>query len=336
MRYLTTLLLMVILTGCNSSGDDNTAQDSNQPATYSGNYPIEVVATVGMVGDLVRNVGGEHVTVRQICGSGVDPHLYKPTRDDVQRIIQSDIVFYSGLMLEGKMSDTLVKVARSKPVFAVTEEISPDLLLEPDEFDGHYDPHVWMDVSTWSQCVEVVAQVLSDFDPEHADTYQANAKEYREELAALHEYAEKSIGTIPKESRILITSHDAFNYFGRAYDLDVQGVQGLSTDSEAGLKRVNGLVDLIVDKNIQAIFVESSVSRKNIDALIEGAQSRNQQVTVGGELFSDAMGEDSTYEGTYIGMLDHNVTLATRKLGGEAPPQGLNGKLQLLEAKEEQ
>jgi len=294
---------------------------------FSGEYPIRTIATVGMVADIVSHVGNEHVEVTQIMGAGVDPHMYKATRDDVQSIMDGDIIFYSGLMLEGKMVDTLIKISRTKPVYAVTELIDDSLLLEPDDFAGHYDPHVWMDVATWSDCVDAVAKALSEFDPEHAESYQSSAEVYREQLAELHSYGLQSIGTIPESSRVLITSHDAFNYFGRAYGLDVQGVQGISTESEAVLQRVNELVDLIVDKDIKAVFVESSVPRKNIEALVDGAQSRRTEVEIGDELFSDAMGESGTYEGTYMGMLDHNITIVTRALGGNALELGLQGKL---------
>jgi manganese/zinc/iron transport system substrate-binding protein len=172
-----------------------------------------------------------------------------------------------------------------------------------------------------------VAKSLSEFDPTHAPQYKANAESYRRQLDELHQYGKRSLATVPRKKRVLITSHDAFNYFGRAYDLDVQGVQGISTESEAGLQRINELVDLIVDRGIQAVFVESSVPRKNVDAIVAGAQSRGHNVVIGGELFSDAMGETGSYEGTYLGMLDHNITLTTRALGGEAPEKGLRGQL---------
>ncbi|MEX2113872.1 MAG: zinc ABC transporter substrate-binding protein, partial [Pirellulales bacterium] len=238
-----------------------------------------------------------------------------------------DIVFYCGLMLEGKMTDTLVKMARTKPVYAVTELIDEQSLLEPQEFAGHYDPHVWMDVAAWSKCLDAVATALAEYDPNHAAQYQSNANIYREQLAELDRYAKRIAATIPADQRVLITSHDAFNYFGRAYGLDVQGVQGISTESEAGLQRVNELVDLIVGRKIKAVFVESSVPRKSIEAIVRGAQSRGHTVAIGGELFSDAMGPLGTYEGTYIGMMDHNITTVVRALGGEAPERGLHGKL---------
>lgn len=286
-----------------------------------------VVATVGMVADLARQVGGDRVQVTQIMGSGVDPHLYKATRDDVRAIMEGDVVFYSGLMLEGKMADTLIKVARNKPVIAVTERLDPSQLLEPEDFAGHDDPHVWMDVSAWMQCVTVVADTLSEFDPEHAETYRSNAADYQAQLQVLHQYAIDSLGSIPAERRVLVTSHDAFNYFGRAYGLEVLGIQGLSTESEAGLQRINQLVDLLVERKIRAVFVESSVPRKNIDSLVEGAQAKGHDVIVGGELFSDAMGPEGTYEGTYLGMLDHNITTVARGLGGDAPERGLHERL---------
>ncbi len=320
------LLLLAALTSC-GGGETVNGSSSSGSDTRSVQYPIQIVATVGMVADIVRQVGGGHVDVAQICGSGVDPHLYKATRDDVQAIMSADMVFYSGLMLEGKMSDTLVKVAQSKPVIAVTEKIPEDQLLEPEDFAGHYDPHVWMDVMAWSQCVMATSAALREYDPDHAADYQRNAENYVARLLELHEYGLKSIATIPESSRVLITSHDAFNYFGRAYGLNVQGVQGLSTESEAGLQRINELVDLLVDQKIGAVFVESSVSRKNIEALVDGAKSRGHQIIIGGELFSDAMGSEGTYEGTYIGMLDHNMTLVARALGGQVPHRGLNDKL---------
>jgi len=321
---------LAMLAGCNKSNSTDTGPAKGDPTagnTYQGDYPIQAVATVGMVADIVRNVGGERVEVTQICGAGVDPHLYKATRDDVQTMLSADVIFYNGLMLEGKMSDSLIKVARNKPVIAVTEMIDESRLLEPEDFEGHYDPHVWMDVAAWSKGVDAVGNSLAGFDPKHASEYEANAAEYKSLLDQLHAYGQQSLGSIPEQSRILITSHDAFNYFGKAYHLNVQGVQGLSTESEAGLQRVNALVDLIVDNGVKAVFVESSVPRKNIEALVEGARSKGHEVVIGGELYSDAMGEQGTYEGTYVGMLDHNITLVTRALGGEAPAGGMQGKL---------
>lgn len=290
-------------------------------------YPYRITTTVGMVTDIVRNVAGDKATVTGIMGAGVDPHLYKPTRDDVASMMRADVVFYSGLLLEGKMSDTLIKVARNKPVYAVTELINESYLLEPEDFAGHYDPHVWMDPSAWAKCVEAVGASLAEYDPKNAEQYKKNAAAYAARCQALHKYGRKVLGSVPEGSRVLISSHDAFNYFGRAFGLKVMGVQGISTESEAGLQRVNGLVDFIVKHDVKAVFVESSVPRKNIESLVEGVRSRGKDLRIGGELFSDAMGAEGTYEGTYLGMLDHNITTVARALGGNAPERGMQGKL---------
>ncbi|GAA5507967.1 metal ABC transporter solute-binding protein, Zn/Mn family [Novipirellula caenicola] len=329
-RFLSLALLLFAATwGCDSSNSTSGPSAANRAtATVDPDSPIAVTATVGMVADLVRSVGGDRVNVTQICGSGVDPHLYKATRDDVDTMMRADMIFYSGLMLEGKMTDTLVKMARNKPVVAVTEAIDKDALLEPDDFAGHYDPHVWMDASAWSKCVTVIADELAAIDPPSAAAYHQRAAELQAQLAELHAYGKRVIATIPKDSRVLVTSHDAFNYFGRAYGLEVIGVQGISTESEAGLQQINELVDLLVSKKVKSVFVESSVPRKNIDSLVEGARSRGHEVHVGEkELFSDAMGPPGTYEGTYMGMLDHNMTLVARGLGGDAPEKGFQGRL---------
>ncbi len=291
-------------------------------------HPYKITTTVGMVSDIVRQVAGDKAVVTGIIGEGVDPHLYKPTRNDVVALQSADVVFYSGLMLEGKMADTLIKVARSgKPVYAVTELIDESYLLEPKEFQGHYDPHLWMDASAWSRCVEAVARSLGEYDPPNAAFYRENATHYREKLAALHAYARAAIATIPEKSRVLITAHDAFNYFGRAYHIQVRGIQGISTESEAGLQDINRLVDYIVEHDVRAVFVESSVADKNVRALVDGARAKGREVKIGGTLFSDAMGAAGTYEGTYLGMIDHNVTLIARALGGQAPEKGMEGKL---------
>lgn len=305
-------------------------QPNSNPDHPSQAQQAYIVTTCGMVTDIVRVVIGDvdEQNVIGLMGEGVDPHLYKPTSSDVRQLLKARIVVYSGLMLEGRMSDQLEKLAESgKHVFAVTDGIDPQYLREPPEFEGHFDPHVWMDVSAWSRGVAHVAVALGKVDQEHAESYLANATTYRKELDLLDIYAKESIASIPKEQRILVTAHDAFGYFARAYDIEVQSVQGLSTESEAAVQDINNLVDLIVERKIAAIFVESSVSSKNITAIIEGASKRNWTVKIGGELFSDAMGARGTYEGTYIGMIDHNVTVITRALGGTAPAGGLNGKL---------
>ena len=295
-------------------------------AEYKGKYPYQATATVGMVADIVKEVAGDRADVEHIIGAGVDPHVYNPTRGDVAQLLKADIVFYSGLLLEGQMSDILVKVSRKRPVYAVTELLQESYLINDVE-SGHQDPHVWMDVAGWRNAVKVVADALVEFDPPNAQLYNKNAVRYQEELKRLDDYARRVIGSIPKAQRILVTAHDAFNYMSRAYGIEVMGIQGLSTESEAGLKDINRIVHELVRRRIPAVFVETSVSDKNVKALIEGAASRGHKVRIGGELFSDAMGPSGTYEGTYVGMIDHNATTIARALGGEAPEKGMNGKL---------
>jgi manganese/zinc/iron transport system substrate-binding protein len=297
-----------------------------QAIPYKGKYPIRAAATVGMVADIVREVAGERAAVTNIIGSGVDPHVYSPTRSDVAVLLKSDIIFYAGLLLEGQMADILVKVSRKRPVFAVTELLQQDYLIH-DSATAHNDPHVWMDVQGWMKAVQVVVDAMVEFDPPHADEYRSRAVAYQERLKRLDDYAKSAIASIPADQRVLVTAHDAFNYMGRAYGIEVMGIQGLSTESEAGLKDINRLVDLLVERGIPAVFVETSVSDKNVKALIEGAASRGHTVVIGGELFSDAMGPPGSYEGTYEGMIDHNVTVITRALGGDAPVTGMQGKL---------
>ena len=293
---------------------------------YEGGYPYKIGATVGMVGDIAKAVAGDKGEVTFVIGAGVDPHVYNPTRSDVATLLRSDIIFYAGLLLEGQMADVLVKVSRKRPVYAVTELLQPEYLIhDPDT--GHSDPHVWMDVNGWMKAVAVVAAALAEFDPPNGASYRTNAAAYLEKLKALDEYAHRSMASIPDKQRVLVTAHDAVSYMGRAYDIEVMGIQGLSTESEAGLKDINRIVDELVRRQIPAVFVESSVSDKNVKALIEGAASRGHTVKIGGELFSDAMGPSGTYEGSYIGMIDHNVTVITRALGGEAPSAGMQGKL---------
>lgn len=280
---------------------------------HQGPYPIDVVCTTGMVADLVRNVGGEHVSVKQLMGEGVDPHRYKASPGDITLLSQAHMIFYSGRNLEGKMTDVFVRLARQKPTVAVTDAIDEGKVLEDAE--QHYDPHLWFDVALWSQAVDAVRDVLVAYDPPHADEYRKNTATYQARLAELDGWVRSEMATIPKEQRVLVTAHDAFGYFGRAYEVEVRGIQGISTESEAGVKQINDLVQFLADRRIKAVFVETSVSEKNIKALIEGCRNeRNHSVVIGGELFSDAMGKPGTEDGTYEGMIRHNVTTIVRSL----------------------
>ncbi|PIR21524.1 MAG: manganese transporter [Deltaproteobacteria bacterium CG11_big_fil_rev_8_21_14_0_20_47_16] len=313
-----TFCLTLALLGCNKSASQ--AETSASPSkSVSPQSPINIVATTGMIADIAAQVGGNLVHVTGLMGPGVDPHLYKASEGDIHKLSNADIIFYNGLNLEGKMTDIFVKMARKKPTVAVSDAIDPKLLREPPEFAGHYDPHVWFDVSMWSQAVTEVAQALSEYDPAHANTYQSNAKTYISQLDALDRWCREQIAQIPKDQRVLITAHDAFGYFGRAYNIDVVGLQGISTVSEFGLKDIQRIVDLIVERKVKAVFIESSVPKRSIDAVVAGVKANGHDVAIGGTLFSDAMGTPGTPEGHYIGMVRANVTTITNALLGKAP-----------------
>lgn len=289
---------------------------------------IEVVATTGHIADLVRAVGGERVNVRQLMSEGVDPHLYQATRSDMASMLAAQIIFYNGLLLEGRLTDALAQIAKSgKPVHAVAELVDKTLLLKDSEDGKEFDPHLWMDPRVWEKAAEVVRDRLIAHAPNAADAFRANAATYIAELRRIDAYAETSFGSVPKDARVLVTAHDAFGYLGRRYGFEVLGIQGLSTESEAGLKQIEELVTTLVQRRIPAVFVETSIPERSIHALIAGAKAKGHKVALGGELFSDAMGAPGTYEGTYIGMMDHNATIITRALGGKAPQRGLNGRL---------
>lgn len=295
--FLLFLMWAIVLTGCSAT--------TSEPQANSEKW--KVTATTGMVADIAARVGGDLVEVTQLMGAGVDPHLYKASQGDIKRLDEADIIFYSGLHLEGKMGEIFEKMGKTKPVKAVTASIPEELLLADPQAQGQHDPHVWFDVSLWMKAVETVRDEMVAFDPAHQETYKANAEQYLKELADLHEYAKTSLASIPKEQRVLVTAHDAFSYFGKAYDIEVIGLQGISTAAEYGLNDVQQLVDTLVDRKIKAVFVESSVPKKSIEAVVEGAKAKNHTVVIGGELFSDAMGAPGTPEGTYPGMVKHNV-----------------------------
>jgi manganese/zinc/iron transport system substrate-binding protein len=289
--------------------------------------PLTIVTTTSQIADMARHIAGDRARVTALMGEGVDPHLYRQTRADVARLRNADLVLWNGLYLEAGLQDLLLELAERQPVLALAEQLPEDRLLAEADYPDKKDPHVWMDVGLWALLADELAAALSDADPAGADLFAANAQAYRAALETLDGYIRDSIASIPEHARVLVTAHDAFNYFGAAYAIEVMGIQGLSTESEAGLARIGELVDLLVERGVGAVFVESSVADRNIRALVEGAAAKGHRVAIGGELFSDAMGAPGTYEGTYIGMLDHNATVITRALGGTAPDTGLNGRL---------
>ena len=289
--------------------------------------PLQLVATTAMVADVLREVGGERVEVQGLMGPGVDPHLYRQTRRDVTAMTRADAVFWNGLNLEAQLRNFLSRLAQRKPVFAAGEAVPAEQRLADEAYQDQPDPHVWMDPGRWRWVVEGMRDALVELAPAHASEFQARAEAYLAELEALDRYAVGVLDSVPASARVLVTAHDAFGYFGDAYGYEVLGIQGFSTESEAGLARIESLVDVLVERRIGAIFIESSVSDRNVQALVEGAAAEGWAVEIGGELYSDAMGPAATYEGTWLGMLDHNVTLIARALGGEAPAEGRLGRL---------
>ena len=262
---------------------------------------MKVVATTGMIYDLVKNIGGVHVQAQALMGAGVDPHLYKATPGDIKKLSGADIIFYNGLHFEGKMADVLEKMGERKPSVPVAAGIAQAELLNSDSTTSYPDPHIWFDVQKWIKAGEEVREALKKFDAPHAADYDKNAEAYLKQLQELDAYAKTQIATIPKARRVLVTAHDAFRYFGKAYDMEVQGLQGISTASDVSVRDVQRIVDLLVKRKIKAVFVETSVSKRSIDAVVQGCKAKGHDVKIGGSLFSDAMGRAGTPEGTYPG-----------------------------------
>lgn len=270
---------------------------------------MKVVVTTNIVGDLVRQVGGNHVDLTTLMGPGIDPHLYRASEGDVQTMAEADLVLYNGLHLEGKMTDVFAQMnRRSVATSALAEEALPDsLLISSTEYASSYDPHVWFDVELWSRVAQHVGEVLASRDTAHADAYRRRATAYAQRLDSLDQYVATQAQRIPAKQRVLITSHDAFRYFGRAYNIEVRGLQGISTATEAGTEDVQNLADFVVKRRIPALFVESSVSPRGIQAVQEAVRSRGFEVTLGGTLYGDALGDRGSPTGTYIGALRHNT-----------------------------
>lgn len=291
---------------------------------------LGVVATVAMVGNVVETVAGDDAAVETLIGTGVDPHLYRPTRDDVRKLHDAQVVFYSGYHLEGRMADMLHELARSKPSVAVAERANIGVA-EPDNAASH-DPHAWMDPSLWAKTADPIVETLAAARPEHRAGFEQRAAEFKRQCETLKTYGDEIMQTVPAERRVLVTSHDAFRYFSRSFGLRELSLQGLSTESEASLRKINDVANEVVRLKVPAVFIESSVPAKSVQSLIDACGAQGHTVVIGGELFSDAMGAAGTYEGTYVGMIDHNLTTIVRALGGQAPERGLNGKLSATHA----
>ena len=304
-----------------------TALPAALPSVARAQTALPVVATTGMIADTARAIGGDLVEVQALMGPGVDPHSYRQTRSDIAAMTRAGQILANGLYLEAQMEDILDQLARRVPVARVAEALPDSVLMDFEGHAGRHDPHVWMDPGLWAGVAEGIAATLTERLPGAADRLAANTLAVTGLYDRLSAYAAEVLGSVPDSARVLVTAHDAFGYFGRAFGLEVVGIQGISTESEAGLNRIGALVGMLAERRIAAVFVESSVSDRNIRALIEGAAARGHEVTIGGELFSDAMGASGSYEGTYPGMIDHNVTTIARALGGQAPERGMDGRL---------
>ncbi len=298
------LLSLVMLSSC-APKEERSDQDR-----------LYIVTTTQMIADMVRNLAGDRAEVISLMGPGVDPHFYKATQGDLKRLKDADIIFYNGLHLEGKMQSIFEKFARQKTVVAVSVDIPrSDLLLLSSEGDETlYDPHIWHSIELWKQIIPTITKTIIEKDKPHAKQYRGNKESVSKKLAALNDQIIKEVNTIPKQHRLLITSHDAFNYYGRNYNIEVKGLQGISTVAEIGIKDITKMVDLIISRKIKSVFVESSVNERNLKAVIEGCKKKGWEVNIGGTLFSDAMGKDGTVEGTYIGMIKHNTNAIIKAL----------------------
>ena len=312
MKYilLLTVVSSLLLSACGTSGGVS--------QTPIAERTINVVTTTGMIADITKNVGGDRVQVTALMGPGVDPHLYKASEGDVLLLQEADVIFYNGLHLEAQMGDVLERLNDfGIKTVAVTDKIDRALLQSPPEFQGNYDPHVWFDVTLWMKAVEQVKDTLVEMDAASAAQYEERAEAYLTELENLHQYVLDQANTIPEEQRVLITAHDAFNYFGRAYGFQVRGLQGISTEAQAGTADVQALAEFIAENQIPAVFVESSVPQRNIEAVRAAVQAKGFEVKIGGSLFSDAMGSEGTPEGTYVGMVRHNIDTIVTALAGD-------------------
>lgn len=293
-KQLITLLLITILFSCKND--------------TKSNGKLNVVTTTTMITDLVKNIGGDMINVEGLMGSGVDPHLYKASEGDVSKLTNADIIFYNGLHLEGKLVEVFEKMAsQTKTPIALAETLDKSKLIGSEYFASNYDPHVWFDIDFFKHFTNKVADVLSEQDPKNAEKYRENEKRYLADLNKLKEDVQGVVDALPSEKRILVTAHDAFNYFGEAYSFKVIGLQGLSTATEAGVQDVQKLASFIIEYNVKAIFVESSVPKRTIEALQEAVKSKDHDVKIGGTLYSDALGSAGTLEGTYIGMYRYNI-----------------------------
>ncbi|RBW59827.1 manganese transporter [Tenacibaculum sp. E3R01] len=297
MKKITILLIIVIMISCNKK-------------TTKENGKLNIVTTTTMITDLVKNIGGNQVNINGLMGSGVDPHLYKASEGDVSKLFNADIIIYNGLHLEGKLEEVFEKMKhQNKKIIVASDTISKKNLIESENFASNYDPHIWFDINNWSKITSYISKKLINLDPKNELIYKKNTQQYLIELKKLNTQINSKINELPENKRVLVTAHDAFNYFGKQHKFNVVGLQGLSTATEAGVQDVQKLAKFIINNKIKAIFVESSVPKRTIEALQEAVNAQGHQVLIGGTLYSDALGNKGTIEGTYTGMYNHNVNI---------------------------
>jgi manganese/zinc/iron transport system substrate-binding protein len=307
-RWVAVLLVgclsMILAAGCGEAGEAGAGEGGK----------IRATTTTTMITDLVRQIGGDRAEVTGLMGPGVDPHLYKASQGDVSALREADVVFYNGLFLEGQMEDILEKTGEQKPTVQVTIDIPEEELLDSPQYEGQFDPHVWFDATLWRTTVDPVVEQLSELDPEGASEFEQRGEEYKRQIDELDSFVGEEISSIPGEQRVLVTAHDAFNYFGRRYGMEVRGLQGISTEAEAGSRDVQELADFLAENEIKAIFIESSVPPQTIEAVQDAARDRGWELEIGGELYSDAGGDEGTEAETYTGMFRENVETITEAL----------------------
>ena len=311
LKYVLALFAVVlVLVGCGSEDDvggpDNGS--NNETGESTNGETIEIVATTTMITDLVKIIGGDQVEVSGLMGPGIDPHGYQATASDVSDMQAADIVVYNGMHLEGQMGEVFSELeASDKAVFVLEEVIAEEDMLDSDDESLPVDPHIWFSVPLWTQASDYITDSLSEYDPEHAEYYQSNNEAYQAELEELDTYIRERVEEVPENSRYLVTAHDAFNYFGNEYGFEVVGLQGLNTQTEAGTRDVSDLAQFIVDQEINAVFIESSVPTRTIESLQEAVEQRGWEVEIGGELYSDALGDEEQDAETYIKMYEQNI-----------------------------
>ncbi len=298
-----------LLVACNNESENN-VKTSNEPHSDR----IQIVTTISQIGEPIEVIGGDRVDVESLMGPGVDPHLYKATQGDINTLQDADIILYNGLHLEGNMGEVFANMSANNTIVSLGESLDKEKFLMDEE--GAIDPHIWFDVDLWKEALDVAVEELKQFSPEDADYFEENKQMYFSKLDELKKEAVEKISSIPEEQRVLVTAHDAFGYFGRMNDIEVIGLQGLSTEDEVGLSDIGSTVQLLIEKKVPAVFIESSINQSSIRAVIDGASKEGLEVTLGGELFSDAMGAKGTEEGTYLGMYHHNVNTIYKSLTG--------------------